>query len=64
LGVTRAEAAGDALDEDFGAGFDEDGHEKFTISDLRFSIAIQNNFFCCAFLSLTARSNLTASKSF
>ena len=31
LRVPRAEAAGDALDEDFGVGFDEDGHEKFTI---------------------------------
>ena len=28
LRVLRAEAAGDALDENFGVGFDENGHDK------------------------------------
>ena len=34
--MTRAEAAGDALNEDFGVGFDEYGHVK--IYDFRFMI--------------------------
>ena len=37
LRVLRAEAAGDALDENFGVGFDENGHGnnlRFTIYDL------------------------------
>jgi hypothetical protein len=38
LGMPRAEAAGDALDENFGVGFNEDGHVKIAISDLRFQI--------------------------
>jgi hypothetical protein len=29
--MTRAEATGDALDENFGVGFDEDGHREFMI---------------------------------
>jgi hypothetical protein len=28
--VSGAEAAGDALDEDLGVGFDENGHEKIS----------------------------------
>jgi hypothetical protein len=37
LGMSRAEAAGDALDENFGIGFNEDGHVKISISDFRLS---------------------------
>src|SRR5438876_5627106 len=40
LGVPRAEAAGDALDQDLGLGSDEDGHAKITIYDLRFGISL------------------------
>jgi hypothetical protein len=36
--MLRAEAAGDALDEDPGVGLNENGHGKFSISDFRFTI--------------------------
>jgi hypothetical protein len=31
--MPRAEAAGDALNENLGVGFDENGHREFKISD-------------------------------
>jgi hypothetical protein len=40
LSMPRAEAAGDALNENFGVGFNENGHEKFVNSDLRISAAV------------------------
>jgi hypothetical protein len=41
LRVFCAKAAGDAWDEDFGVGFDQDGHDK--IYDFRFSIYYFNS---------------------
>jgi len=38
LGMPGAEAAGDALNENLSIGFNEDGHEKVTISDLSRSL--------------------------
>ena len=44
LGVFGAETAGDALDENFGVWFNENGHIKFSMDDLRFSMGGQ---LCC-----------------
>ena len=50
LRVPRAEAAGDALDEDLGVGFDENGHGK--IYDFGFTIYDFRNSFIAIYLKL------------